>query len=208
MYKSIKRLIDIVGSFLGLVFLSPVFLLVALLIRLDSPGGSLYGTKSRLGYQGKLFTVYKFRTMVSNADELLWKNPELLARYKQKGFKLESDPRITRVGRILRKTGLDELPQLLNVLKGEMSLVGPRPYYPWEFDETVEAKPYLPLITAVRPGMTGPWQVSGRNVSILSEKSFLQRVKLEASYAKQSSFWYDMRILFKTVAVVFQGRGR
>ena len=197
----LKRIFDIIVASILLVGLLPLGLLVALLIKLDSEGPVFY-RQSRLGSGGRLFQVIKFRSMRTGADErlqeLLEKDPEARAEY-ERFQKLKDDPRVTRVGRVLRGTSLDELPQLWNVLKGDMSLVGPRAYLP---DELSKMKRLDNLILRSTPGLTGLWQVSGRN-----ELSFETRVELEASYVRNWSLFFDLYLLIRTIPVVLLGRG-
>lgn len=197
----LKRTVDIVGSTILLIGLSPLLLLLALLIKLDSPGPILFRQK-RLGKDFRPFEVLKFRTMVVDAEarlqEILARDPAARAQY-EKYHKLESDPRITRVGRWLRKFSLDELPQLLNVLRGEMSLVGPRAYMPSELEAMGS---YAEIILRVHPGMTGWWQVQGRH-----RTTFQQRLQMDEYYISNWSLWMDIFILLKTVWVVISGQG-
>ncbi|MBI2018969.1 sugar transferase [Candidatus Daviesbacteria bacterium] len=205
-YDSLKRLLDIIGSAVGLVILSPIFLLVAIAIKVDSPGPVFADTPMRAGNDGTLFKIYKFRSMVKNAHELLEKNPKLLVEYKRNSYKIFNDPRITRVGKILRRYSVDEFPQLFNILKGEMSLVGPRAYYPYELEEQQKKYPssrkYVKIILSGKPGLTGVWQVTGR-----SEINFDKRVKMDASYVKKKSIIYDFWLILKTIPAVLYGRG-
>ena len=195
--RVMKRGLDLVGSLVGLVALAPFMALIALLIKLDSPG-PIFFVQERAGQYGRPFRMYKFRTMVRNAEELLEQLIEL-DKLKQPAFKLKDDPRVTQIGQWLRRTSLDELPQLLNVLKGEMSLVGPRPeevrivqkYNPWQSQRLL-----------VKPGMTGSMQVSGRADLPLDE-----RVKLELAYIENYSILEDIKILIKTLPAVLSGRG-
>lgn len=182
---------------------------IALAIKLDSSGPALF-TQVRVGRGGKLFSMYKFRSMVKDAEMVLerWKleNPELWEKYKANNFKLEDDPRVTSVGKILRRLSLDELPQFFNILKGEMSLVGPRAYKPDELKHQAErypqAKADIEALLTVKPGITGLWQVSGR-----SEVDFADRVRLDAVYARRKSLLEDVKIIFQTPLVVMRGRG-
>ena len=196
----IKRIFDVVVASLALVILSPLLLFIAWRIR--GTGGSVVYGHRRVGKRGKSFPCYKFRTMVPNAgqvlQELLANDPAALLEWKR-DFKLRNDPRITPIGAILRKTSLDELPQLWNVIKGDMSLVGPRPVVTEELELYGKSRPYY---LEARPGITGLWQVSGRN-----EVDYSQRVYLDAWYVKNWSLWYDMVILLKTVKVVLSRRG-
>lgn len=209
MYNFIKRFIDIVGSFLGLIFLSPILLLMALLIKLDSRGPVFADTPMRVGKGGKLFKMYKFRSMVANAHDLLRTDPKfqkLYEEYKKGSYKLYNDPRITTVGKFIRKHSIDELPQLLNVLVGEMSLVGPRAYYPDELEHQQVKYPssrkYVKIILSGKPGITGIWQVSGR-----SEINFDKRVQMDAAYVQKRSIFYDLWLLLKTIPAVLSGKG-
>jgi exopolysaccharide biosynthesis polyprenyl glycosylphosphotransferase len=193
----LKRMLDVAGASAVLVIVAPVLALLAVLVRLDSPGPVLYSAL-RAGRKGKLFRCHKFRTMVRSADAL---KAELRERNQRKGpfFKITDDPRITRVGRILRRYSLDELPQLWNVLKGEMSLVGPRPHPLDDFSAySIEHLPRLDVI----PGMTGLWQVTARR-----NPSFKSGMDLDIEYIRHWSLGMDLRILLKTAAVVLRGGG-
>lgn len=205
-YDFAKRLIDIVGSTVGLAILSPLLFLVAIAIKLDSPGPILADTPRRAGRSGKLFKIYKFRSMVQNAHEILESNPKLMEEYKKNSYKIFNDPRVTRVGKILRRFSLDELPQFFNIVKGEMSLVGPRAYYPYELEEQQKEYPasrkFVKVILSGKPGVTGLWQVSGR-----SEINFEKRVEMDAQYVKKRSLLYDFWIMLKTIPAVISGRG-
>jgi Undecaprenyl-phosphate galactose phosphotransferase WbaP len=195
-----KRLFDTLVAALLLVMLLPMMLLIALLLKLE--GGSVLFAHQRIGKNGRKFDCYKFRSMVPNAEQqlqsLLQHNAHLKAEW-DKEHKLKDDPRISRMGDFLRRTSLDELPQLFNVLKSEMSLVGPRPIVEEELQKYGLDKSYYLM---VRPGMTGLWQVSGRN-----DVDYETRVYLDAWYVKNWSLWYDLAILFKTVKVVFGRNG-
>jgi exopolysaccharide biosynthesis polyprenyl glycosylphosphotransferase len=193
----LKLVLDYVGATLGLLLFSPVMVLIALMIKLDSPGPILYRRRV-LGRSGKVFDALKFRTMVVDADAVLAANPSLREAF-ERGYKLKDDPRVTRVGRFLRRTSLDELPQLFNVLRGQMSLVGPRMITPEEAPRY--GKWQLNLLT-VKPGITGPWQVAGR-----SEIPYEERVRLSMHYIRNYSIWLDLGILIRTVLVVLQGKG-
>ena len=204
-----KPLVDFILTFiLGLVFL-PICIMVVILIVLDSKGPIFADTPERVGKGGKLFKMFKFRSMIKNAHQLLRQDPqfkELYKKYKKSSYKLYDDPRVTRIGRFIRKYSLDEVPQLLNILKGEMSLVGPRAYYPDEIKEQLKkhprAKEYLSTVLKVRPGITGYWQVYGR-----SEVHFDRRIKMDANYVKKTSLWYDIKIILKTPWAMISGRG-
>ncbi|MDD3474138.1 MAG: sugar transferase [Syntrophaceae bacterium] len=195
--RALKRLIDIFGSAFGLLALSPVFGITALLIKLED-GGPIFFSQQRVGKWGRRFNMYKFRSMVVNADKI--KN-ELLEKNETGGviFKMKKDPRITRVGRIIRKLSIDELPQLYNVLKGDMSLVGPRPSLPKEVDEySLSDRRRLEVI----PGLTCLWQVSGR-----SDINFEGQVRLDVQYLESQSLWGDIVLLLKTIPAVLLGKG-
>ncbi|MDM5314903.1 sugar transferase [Fictibacillus sp. b24] len=189
-----KRLIDILSAIIGIVLLSPIFLLVALTIKLEDRNGPIFFKQVRVGKDGNEFNMYKFRSMVSNAEDKL---QDLLEYNEVAGpmFKMRYDPRITRVGMFIRKTSIDELPQFFNVLKGEMSLVGPRPPLPREVKLYTD---YDKQRLAVIPGCTGLWQVSGRN-----SLGFEQMVELDLKYISKRNLALDLIIIFKTIAVVF-----
>jgi exopolysaccharide biosynthesis polyprenyl glycosylphosphotransferase len=196
---ALKRVIDVVGAAVGLVILSPVFAFIAIRIKLGSPGPVLF-RQERVGREGRRFRILKFRTMTVDAEQ---RREELLERSVYADgrlFKVRDDPRITKVGRWLRRTSLDELPQLVNVLKGEMSLVGPRPPLPCEVD-LYEAHHYARF--DVKPGMTGPWQVAGRN----DVKDFEGIVTLETAYIRGWSVWTDVQLLLRTIPALIRMRG-
>ena len=194
LYSVTKRLIDIVGSLCGIILLSPLFLIVAILIKLEDPKGKVFFAQERNGKYPKTFKMYKFRSMVHNAEELL---KDLMDRNEQTGpvFKINDDPRITKVGKVIRRTSIDELPQLFNVLKGDMSLVGPRPPIPHEVDQY---NSYQMQRLAVKPGLTCIWQVSGRN-----NIGFDEWVEMDIEYIKTRNLWLDIKLIFKTVGVLF-----
>jgi len=196
-YRSIKRLFDFVVVLLTLPFWLPLIGVIALLIRLSSPGAPVIFSQARTGKGGRRFQMFKFRTMVPNADALKEKYAHL-NELQSPDFKIANDPRVTKVGRYLRKTSLDELPQLFNILRGEMSLVGPRPtsfgaetYQLWQ-TERLE----------VIPGITGVWQVFGR-----TQLEFEDRLRLDIAYIDRASLWLDLNILYQTVSAVFKQRG-
>ncbi|PIS09164.1 galactosyl-1-phosphate transferase [Candidatus Beckwithbacteria bacterium CG10_big_fil_rev_8_21_14_0_10_34_10] len=196
MYQDIKRVIDIVFAiFLAVLFL-PVWIITPLLIYFES-GTPIFYRHRRIGMNGKEFWLYKFRTMVTNADKILLHNKRLLAEFKNGDWKLKNDPRITKLGRILRNLTIDEFPQLFNVLRGEMSLVGPRAYVKQEIKEQTkkypQTKKWIRSIMLVKPGVTGVWQTSGRN-----EIPFVKRAKMDYDYSKGLSFWGDLNIILKT----------
>lgn len=200
-YLIFKRVFDIICSLIGIILTSPIFLIVGILIRLEDGGAPIF-KQERIGKNGKIFKCYKFRSMIKNADEILFNTLEvnkiLAAEYK-KNKKLKNDPRITKVGKFIRKTSIDELPQLINVLKGNMSLIGNRPYLPREKEDMGL---YYDEIIKSRPGITGYWQTSGR-----SELDFEDRLKLESFYSKHMSLKMDIKIFFLTFYVVLKGRG-
>jgi exopolysaccharide production protein ExoY len=201
MYLFIKRAIDILGASIGLILTSPFFIIIALLYLIGENRGPVIFKQTRIGENGKEFKIYKFRSMVVNAEEKLKANEILFKKYVENSYKLEpeEDPRITKTGRFLRKTSLDELPQLINVLKGEMSLVGPRPVVVEELDEYGnKVNDFL----SVKPGVTGYWQVSGR-----SEVLYPERVGVELYYVYNQSLLLDIKILFKTIQVVLLKKG-
>jgi exopolysaccharide biosynthesis polyprenyl glycosylphosphotransferase len=190
-----KRVLDILMSGFGLIALLPLFLLVAIAIKVDDPRGKVFYYQTRVGKHGKLFKMYKFRSMVHNADQML---NHILHLNEIDGamFKIKDDPRITKVGRFIRKTSLDELPQFVNVLRGDMSMVGPRPSLPREV-ETYSS--YERQRLQVIPGCTGLWQVSGRNTV-----DFKAMVELDLKYINQRSIWFDMKLIFRTISVLFR----
>ncbi len=209
LYPFIKRCIDIVGSLiLGIIFL-PLCIVTAVAIRMDSPGPVLADTPQRVGKNGKLFKLYKFRSMIVSAHEKLRNDPKfakLFSEYKRNSYKLRKDPRVTNVGRFIRKHSLDEIPQLMNVLKGDMSLVGPRPYYPDELVEQQRKYPHtrdlVGIVLSAKPGITGFWQVSGR-----SEVNFDKRIKMDADYVRKRSLVMDINILLKSPWAMISGKG-
>lgn len=208
-YLFAKRTVDIISSIFLLILFSPIIVIIAIVIKLDSKGPILADTPQRVGKNGKLFKMYKFRSMVENAHEILRDNPQyskLYDAYKRGSYKLKDDPRITEVGRFIRKHSLDEIPQVLNILKGEMSLVGPRAYYPDELKNQQKKYPHtinaVKVVLSVKPGVTGFWQVSGR-----SEINFDKRIKMDASYVRRRSLLYDFWIILQTPWAMVTGRG-
>ncbi|MCL5432828.1 MAG: sugar transferase [Patescibacteria group bacterium] len=208
-YEAVKRLIDIFFSIVLLVLFSPIIILTAILIKLDSPGPVLADTPERVGRNGKLFKMYKFRSMVQNAHEILRENPKfskLYTNYKKGSYKLRHDPRITRIGHFIRKHSIDEIPQIINILRGEMSLVGPRAYYPDELRDQQKKYPgtkdAVKVVLSVKPGLTGYLEVSGR-----SEINFDKRIEMDASYVKKRSIIYDFWIILKTPWAMISGKG-
>lgn len=202
LYKLIKRIVDIIGALIGCVILVPltIFIWIANLISGDK--GPVFFAQKRIGKDGKAFKLYKYRSMMINADKALKQylinNPEKNEEFV-KYRKLKDDPRITTVGRFIRTTTLDEMPQFINVLKGEMSLVGPRPYL---FREKRAMKDKYDEIIKVKPGLTGPWQVSGR-----SETDFIERLKLDVEYSYKCSFLLDIKYFIKTFIMLLRKKG-
>lgn len=197
-YRYIKRMMDFVLALIGLIILSPVFLIIAILIKIGSKGKVLFKHK-RIGKNGKEIYIYKFRTMVENAEDLIKSfTPEQLKEYKE-NFKLENDPRVTKIGKILRKTSLDELPQLLNIIKGDLSIIGPRPVVEDELEKYgMNKKKFL----SVTPGLTGYWAANGR-----SDTTYEQRMEMELYYVDNMSFKLDFKIFFKTILSVIKREG-
>ena len=197
-YVYIKRIIDCIISSIALIILLPIFLIIAIAIKLDSKG-PIFFAHTRIGKNGKPIKIYKFRTMVVNAEELIKKfTPEQMKEYK-KNYKLNNDPRITKVGNILRKTSLDELPQLINIIKGDLALIGPRPVVNAELEKYGEnASKFL----SVTPGLTGNWAANGRSISAYEE-----RMQLELYYVDNISLKMDIEIFFKTIIAVIKREG-
>lgn len=192
-YRVCKRIFDIIASVIGLIILSPVFLIVAIAIKLDD-GGPVFYDQIRVGRNGKKFKMFKFRSMRVNAEdeiEKLQKHSEVDGAM----FKMRNDPRVTRVGRFIRKTSIDEFPQLINVLIGQMSIVGPRPPLPREVKNYTE---YDKQRLYVKPGCTGLWQVTARN-----SVGFQEMVNIDLDYIQNRSIWLDLKIIFKTIKVIF-----
>lgn len=205
----LKRCIDIVLASILLLFFTPISLIVAVAILLDSEGPVFADVPERVGQNGKLFKMYKFRSMIRNAHTLLHTDArfkELYKQYKKDSYKLKDDPRVTCVGKFIRKHSLDEIPQFINVLLGEMSIVGPRAYYPDELENQQKKHPetqqYVKDVLSLKPGITGLWQVSGR-----SEVHFDKRIALDARYALSISLKQDLKIIVVTPIVMITGRG-
>lgn len=194
LYRILKRFIDVIGAGLGIVLLLMVFIIVSIAIKVEDPKGPVFFSQKRIGKNGKTFMMYKFRSMVTDAEEKL---AELLKQNETTGamFKMKEDPRVTRIGRMIRKTSIDELPQLFNVLKGEMSLVGPRPPLPREVEVYTDHDKQRLLVT---PGCTGLWQVSGR-----SNIGFEEMVELDLFYITNRSLQFDIKIILKTFLLLF-----
>lgn len=192
-YPKVKRVLDIVGALLGLILLSPLFLIVAILIKIEEPKGSILFLQYRNGKNGNMFKMWKFKSMVSNAEQLL---KSLYDQNEATGylFKIQKDPRVTKIGKAIRKTNIDELPQLINVLKGEMSLVGPRPPLPREVENYND---YHMKRLEVKPGITGLWQVSARE-----NWNFDEMVELDLKYIQERNIFMDIIIILKTIKVI------
>lgn len=197
-YEFVKRIIDIVVSLIGGILLSPLFLILAILIKIDSKGKIIFG-HTRIGKNKKEIKIYKFRTMVENAAEVFENFTDEQKEEYYKNYKLDDDPRITKIGSFLRKTSLDELPQLLNIIKGELSIVGPRPIVK---DEIPKYGNKADKLFSVVPGLTGYWQANGR-----SDTSYDERVEMDMYYIDNKSFILDMKIIFQTFGSVIQGKG-
>lgn len=201
-YKILKRIVDIIGALFGIIMLVPMTIGIYIANLIVGDNGPIFYSQNRIGKDGKIFKMYKFRSMVMGADEKLEKyleeNEEARKEYKI-NKKLKNDPRVTKIGKFIRKTSIDEFPQFVNVLKGDMSLVGPRPYLPREIEDMGKAYPY---ITAVKPGVTGLWQVSGRN-----DVTFKDRLDLDMEYFEKKSLLFEIKILFWTVSSVVCKKG-
>ena len=197
-YYFTSRIVDIIGGTIGLIFLSPLFLIVAIMIKREEPNGTIFYSQIRVGKNGEKFKMYKFRSMCMNADEQL---VQLLDQNEVEGamFKMKDDPRVTEIGKSIRRTSIDELPQLWNVLKGEMSLVGPRPPLLREVSSYTD---YDKQRLYVKPGCTGLWQISGRN-----DVGFNEMVKLDLEYIQQQGLLIDIKIMLKTVSVMVKPNG-
>lgn len=200
--RIVKRTFDIIGGLVGIIFLLPLTVIIYIANLVEGDNGPIFYTHERIGKNGKLFKMYKFRSMVVDADEKLFQyleeNEEARKEFK-KYKKLKNDPRITKVGAFIRKTSIDEFPQFINVLKGDMSLVGPRPYLP---REKADMKYYYPYIIKDKPGITGFWQVAGR-----SDVTFEDRLKMDFNYSRWKSFKLDVKLLLKTLGKVVRKEG-
>ena len=201
-YLATKRLFDIIVSLIGIIFLIPIIILIKISYMINKDFDSIFFTQDRIGKNGKTFKFYKFRSMIPNADEVLFKllkeDKKLAKEYKQ-NKKLKDDPRITKVGKFIRKYSIDELPQLINILKGDMTFIGNRPYLPREKEDMGK---YYDDIVKTKPGLTGYWQVSGR-----SNTTFKKRLELESYYSNHKSLKLDIKIFFSTFSVVLCGKG-
>ena len=196
-YLAVKRLTDITFSIIFLLSFLPIFIVLSILVKLDSPGPIFFRRKA-VGFNGSSFDMYKFRSMVPNADEILKQNEALLAEYHE-NYKLKSDPRTTKLGRFLRKTSFDELPQLVNIFLGQMSFVGPRPIAE---DEIAVYGPCYEQFKTVKPGLTGLWQTCGR-----SDTSYVARVRMDMLYIEKKSILYDIWLILTTIPAVIKKRG-
>lgn len=209
-YDLAKRALDVFFTLVSSPILIILGIFTAIAIKLESPNGPVFADiPMRVGRDGKLFRLYKFRSMIPNAHHLLKTDPsfsKLYEEYKRSSYKVHDDPRWTKVGKFIRKYSIDETPQFINVLKGEMSIVGPRPYFMDELVEQQEKYPHTKgLVTKVlsaRPGITGEWQVGGR-----SDVNFDKRIEMDARYAQRKSIWYDLLIMFKTPLAALSGKG-
>lgn len=209
LYDIGKRIMDILGAIVGLVLFSPILILAAIYIKLVSPEGPVfveYKGAVRAGKGGRSFKMFKFRSMVPNAHERMLNDPVLSKKYRESNYKLENDPRWIPHASLIRKTSIDEMPQFINVLLGDMSIVGPRAYFPNELEEQgrvfPESVPHIEEIVKIKPGMTGPWQIGGR-----SNIGFSDRVKIDAEYASKHSLVYDLLIILKTPFAVLSKKG-
>lgn len=208
-FEVVKRSIDIIGSAFFLVLFSPLLVITAFLIKMTSPGPVFADIPKRVGRHGKLFRLFKFRSMILNAHRLMKTDPKfkhLYKLYKESSYKLYQDPRVTEVGKVIRRYSIDEMPQFFNVLRGEMSIVGPRAYYQDELSEQQnkypETKDLVKEVLKVKPGITGYWQVSGR-----SEVNFDKRIEMDAYYARKRSILFDILIILKTPWAMISGKG-
>ena len=198
MYRIVKRILSILCSVISIIVLSPLFIIISLVVKISSKG-SVFFIHERIGFQGKKFKLIKFRTMVDNAEDMIASfNPEQKKEWEE-NFKLKDDPRITKIGKFLRKTSLDELPQLINILKGDMSFVGPRPVVEDELSWYGDNKEKL---LSVKPGLTGWWAVNGR-----SDVPYPERCDLELYYVDRISFGFDLLILVKTLGAIVRKDG-
>lgn len=197
-YHTIKRIIDIILSAIAFILLLPIFLIIAIIIKIDSKGTVFFKHK-RIGKHGKDIYIYKFRTMKPNAENMIKDFTEEQMKEFKESYKLKDDPRITKVGKVLRKTSLDELPQLINILKGELSIIGPRPVIEEELEKYEENKEKFLSVT---PGLTGYWQANGR-----SSTTYEERMDMELYYVDNCSLWLDIKVFFKTIISVLKKEG-
>ena len=197
-YKFVKRFFDIVLASIGMIVLSPIFLIISLAIKLESKG-PIFFKHTRIGKDGKIIKIYKFRSLVNNAEDMIKEfTPEQMKEYKE-NYKLTNDPRITKVGKFLRKTSLDELPQLINIIKGDLSIIGPRPVVS---DELKKYGTNTRKILSVTPGLTGYWAANGRSCT-----SYEQRMQMELFYIDNLSLKMDIKVFFKTIEAVIKREG-
>ena len=197
-YKFVKRFFDIVLASIGMIILSPIFLIISLAIKLESKG-PIFFKHTRIGKDGKIIKIYKFRSMVNNAEDMIKEfTPEQMKEYKE-NYKLTNDPRITKVGKFLRKTSLDELPQLINIIKGDLSIIGPRPVVS---DELKKYGTNTRKFLSVTPGLTGYWAANGRSCT-----SYEQRMQMELFYIDNLSLKMDIKVFFKTIEAVIKREG-
>jgi len=196
-YDIIKKQLDFSVALMGFILLSPLFVIIAFMTKINS-SDPIFFRHLRLGKKGEIFPLIKFRTMKSYSDEFLSNFPEYSQEIEE-NYKIKNDPRITKLGKLLRKYSLDELPQLINVLKGEMSVVGPRPIVE---SEIVKYREFQDKLLEVKPGITGLWQVSGRN-----DLPYNERVKLDVKYIENRSLWLDIKIILKTIPAVISAKG-
>lgn len=208
-YTYVKRLVDIILAFILIIIFFPICVVAAVAIKLNSKGPVFADVPERVGQSGKTFRMYKFRSMIENAHHILRTDSrfqQLFDEYKKGSYKLKEDPRITQVGKFIRKHSIDEIPQFINVLKGDMSIVGPRAYYPDELENQQKKYPQTKRMVAkvlsIKPGVTGLWQVSGR-----SEINFDKRIAIDARYVDTISLWQDLKIILKTPTIMLTGRG-
>ena len=209
LYFAIKKIIDISVAITLLIVFFPICIITAILIKMESPGPVFADTPPRVGKNGHLFNIYKFRSMIPNAHQLIRTDPKfkkLYEEYKKNSYKLLEDPRVTGVGKFIRKYSIDEIPQIINIFKGEMSLIGPRAYYADELEEQQKKHPgtkkHVAEVLKIKPGITGLWQTSGR-----SQINFDKRIEMDAFYAKKRSLGLDIKILAKTPWAMISGRG-
>lgn len=197
-YEFIKRTCDIGLSSIGLIILVPVFLLIGIAIKIDSKGPAFFVHK-RIGKNGKIINIYKFRTMYEGSEDMFVKFSKKQTEEYERNYKLKDDPRVTKIGKFLRKTSLDELPQILNILKGELSIVGPRPVVSNELEKYGKDKDKF---LSIKPGLTGYWQVNGRSLT-----TYKERMKMELYYIENRGIWLDTKIFFKTILSVIKKEG-
>ncbi|KRN33338.1 sugar transferase [Weissella halotolerans] len=200
-YLFAKRFLDIATAVFALIMLAPLFLLVSCMYLIGPNRGPIFYRQLRIGYHHKPFYIYKFRSMVVDAENKLYSNPQLYHKFVENGYKLPTneDPRITTFGAFLRQTSIDELPQFINILRGDMSIIGPRPIVE---SELVEYGDEVDEFLSVKPGAMGLWQATGR-----STIQYPQRAELELTYAKNANLWFDFKIIFKTVMAIFKRDG-